>query len=78
MKNVEAEILVGIKFGRSCKFLVQIFEFFFEGEYCCLVMEYCSGGDLQKILDNKKKLTESVEFLYYYIMLFYFLLIGIN
>jgi serine/threonine protein kinase len=70
MKNLEAEISIGIKLGKCCKFLVQIFEFFFEGEYCCLVMELCSGGDLQQILDNKKKLTESVRFLLFFALFF--------
>jgi serine/threonine protein kinase len=72
MKLIEAEISVGIKLGRSCKYLVEIFEIFFEGEHCCIVMELCDGGDLQKILDNKKKLTEPVRFLLFFLYLSHF------
>jgi serine/threonine protein kinase len=54
-KAMEAEIKVGIKLGSTCKFLVQLTEFFMEDGYCCLIMEYCSCGDLEQILKKKKK-----------------------
>jgi serine/threonine protein kinase len=66
MKNIESEISIGIKLGHHCKYLVKLIEFFIEGEYCCLVMELCNGGNLQEILDSKKKLTETVKFLIFF------------
>jgi serine/threonine protein kinase len=60
VKSVEAEIQVGIKLSPLCQFLVQISEFFIEGECCCLVMEFCSRGDLQKIFDSKNRISQNV------------------
>jgi serine/threonine protein kinase len=60
MISMEAEVQVGLKLGASCDFLVQLSEFFMEHQYCCLVMEYCAGGDLGKILKEKCQLPESV------------------
>jgi serine/threonine protein kinase len=39
-KTVEAEIQVGINLGSSCKYLVQLVDFFMEGGCCCLIMDY--------------------------------------
>jgi serine/threonine protein kinase len=59
-KAAEAEISIGIKLGQFSKYLVQLTEYFFEGEYCCLIMEFCSGGDLQKIFDKKNRIPQPV------------------
>jgi serine/threonine protein kinase len=59
-KSMEAEIQVGIKLGPLCHFLVQLNEFFMEDQCCCLVMEFCSGGDLQKIFNSKNRIPQNV------------------
>jgi serine/threonine protein kinase len=68
-KAIETKFSIWIKLGQCCKFLVQIFEIFFEKKCCCLVMEFCDIGNLQRTLNNKKKLTKSVRFIYFFICL---------
>jgi serine/threonine protein kinase len=71
---MNSELDVSIKLGISNKFLVQTTGFFIENDYCCLIMEYCSHGDLQKIFDKKGQFLESVSnFNYYYYNIYYFL-----
>jgi serine/threonine protein kinase len=43
-----------------------------ERGYCCLVMEYCSGGDLEKILEKGKTIEQSVFFYLIIIVIFLF------
>jgi serine/threonine protein kinase len=76
-KKIKAEIETGMKLGSTCKFLVELVEFFIEKEYYYLVMEYCSKGDLEKIFKKKKHFSQSVLlfiFTYYicFFLLFYF------
>jgi serine/threonine protein kinase len=59
-KVMEAEIQVGIKLGSLSKFLVQLTEFFIEEDYCCLIMEFCTGGDLEKIFNEKNRIPQQV------------------
>jgi serine/threonine protein kinase len=63
-KVMEAEIQVGIKLGSLSKFLVQLTEFFIEEEYCCLIMEFCTGGDLEKFFEEKNRIPQPVSFFY--------------
>jgi serine/threonine protein kinase len=73
-KNLQAEIEIGIKFGYGCRFLVSVLEFFMEDEYCCLVMEFCSGGDLERIFNEKRYLPEKVLIFYsFHIFIFLYL-----
>jgi serine/threonine protein kinase len=65
MKAVEAELQVGIKLGSVSKFLIQLTEFFFENGCCCLIMEYCSCGDLEKMLKEKTRIPQKVSDNYY-------------
>jgi serine/threonine protein kinase len=37
-----------------------VIEFFIEDEYYCLVMEFCSGGDLEKILEKNNCISQPV------------------
>jgi serine/threonine protein kinase len=46
------------------KYLVQLTEFFIEEEYCCLLMEFCTGGDLEKIFNEKNGIPQPVFFLF--------------
>jgi serine/threonine protein kinase len=62
IKIMETETRIGIKLGGMSEFLVELTEFFTEGSYCYLVMEFCSGGDLQKIFNKKKHLPQKVFF----------------
>jgi serine/threonine protein kinase len=73
-KAMNSELDVGIELGISNEFLVQTTEFFMKNNYYCLIMEYCSHGDLQKIFDEKGQLPQSVSiFNYYYFNINYFL-----
>jgi serine/threonine protein kinase len=66
-KSMEAEIEVGIKLGSLSIYLVQLTEFFIEDDYCCLIMEFCNGGDLQKIFNKENRICQPVfnnSFLY--------------
>jgi serine/threonine protein kinase len=71
-KSMDAEFNVGVKLGALNKYLVQITSLFIEGGYCCLIMEFCSGGDFQKILQKKNRIPESVLFLFIYFIYFIF------
>jgi serine/threonine protein kinase len=64
-KESEAEIKVGISLGSSCKYLVQLVDFFMEGGCCCLIMEHCSGGNLEKVLEEGKRIEQPVFFFCY-------------
>jgi serine/threonine protein kinase len=46
--------------SKKCKFLLSYKEVFEEGDYFFIVMEYCSGGDLQNKLDSGQKFTKNV------------------
>jgi serine/threonine protein kinase len=59
-KAIEAEIKVKINLGSSCKYLVQLVDFFMEEGCYCLIMEYCS--DLKKELEEKKRINQPVFF----------------
>jgi serine/threonine protein kinase len=61
-KAIEAEIQVGMNLGLNCKYLVHLVDFFAEKGCCCLIMEYCSGGDLEKVLEEKKRIEQQVFF----------------
>jgi serine/threonine protein kinase len=61
---MEAEILVGIKLGSLSKYLVHLTEFFIEEDYCCLIMEFCTGGDLEKIFNEKNRIPQPVFFFF--------------
>jgi serine/threonine protein kinase len=64
-KAIRAELEVGMKLGSLSKFLVQLTEFFIENSCCCLIMEYCNNGDLEKILREKKRIPQKVRNNYY-------------
>jgi serine/threonine protein kinase len=70
MKAAEAEINIGKKLGSECEYLVHMIDFWIENECYFLVMELCSGGDLQKILDQKKHLPKEVILFFFFILLF--------
>jgi serine/threonine protein kinase len=68
LKVIEAEIQIGI----GCEFLVQLIEFFMEGEHCCVVMEFCSGGDLKKILEkNNSGISQQVCLFFVFFDIFF-------
>jgi serine/threonine protein kinase len=55
-----AHIKSGIMLSSVCRYLIQIYEFFVDGEYFYLIMDFCKNGDLQHILNEKKKFGENV------------------
>jgi serine/threonine protein kinase len=59
-KSLQRDLSVGTTIGRNSPFLMKYIETFEEGRYFCIVMEYCAGGDLQKILNKGTIFTESV------------------
>jgi serine/threonine protein kinase len=55
-KSLDAELRAAILLGGKSRFLVPIVEYFVENGCCFLIMEYCSGGDLQKnFMKNKEQ-----------------------
>jgi serine/threonine protein kinase len=61
-REIAAEISIGLILGQECSFLVRYFEMFYYESFCCLVMEYCELGDLQKELDSGKQYEEPVSY----------------
>jgi NIMA (never in mitosis gene a)-related kinase len=59
-KEIAAEINIGMILKQQCPFLVRYLEMFYYGNFCCIIMEYCELGDLQKELDSGKKYEELV------------------
>jgi hypothetical protein len=53
---------VGMTVGQDCPFLVEYLEMFYYKYFCCLIIEYCELGDLQKELDLGKYFEEMVLF----------------
>jgi serine/threonine protein kinase len=77
-RSLDAELRAGIPLGGKSRSLVPIVEYFVEDGCCFLIMEYCSGGDLQKIfMENKKngvKMSRSVciaLFIFFFIKKFF-------
>jgi serine/threonine protein kinase len=60
MKYVRSELAVGLDLSQKSENLIKLYDHFFENDYCYFVMEYCEGGDLQKIFNLKKGLPEEV------------------
>jgi serine/threonine protein kinase len=71
-KEIAAEINVGLILGQECLFLVQYLEVFYYENFCCLVMEHCELGDLQKELDSGKQYEEPVYFSFFFFNFFFF------
>jgi serine/threonine protein kinase len=57
---IEKEMKVGLTVAKESKFLISYSEIFEWGDYFCIKMEYCNGGDLQSVLDEGKIFTEEV------------------
>jgi serine/threonine protein kinase len=68
----EAQISIEMTIGQNCPFLVQYLETFYHKNFCCLVMEYCELGDLQKELDSGKQYEEFVIYLLFDIYMYFF------
>jgi serine/threonine protein kinase len=64
MKMIEREFTTGHSLSALTPFLVKLSEFHIDEKYCYLVMEFCSGGDLQKIFNEKNKLPKNVYYIY--------------
>lgn len=58
LKSMEGELIIGMKFGSSCVFLVNYEQVTVLGEECYVVMEYCSGGDLRQLIDTRVQKKE--------------------
>jgi hypothetical protein len=59
-KEITSEINIGLILGQECPFLVRYLEMFYYENLCCLIIEYCELGDLQKELDSGKQYQELV------------------
>jgi serine/threonine-protein kinase len=57
-KRLQNELTVGVQF--ESPHLVRLLSYHLETTYCYLIMEFCSGGDLEKVLNEKKKLPKDV------------------
>jgi NIMA (never in mitosis gene a)-related kinase len=58
--KLEASILSQIK----STYVVKFFDSFEENNNLNIVMEYCEGGDLEKIISNKKKFPLEEDFIW--------------
>jgi serine/threonine protein kinase len=65
LEAVKTAIQIWMKLGSLCKFLVHLYKFFVEDDYCCVIMEFCSGGDLEKIFNEKNRIPQPVSFFYF-------------
>jgi serine/threonine protein kinase len=74
-KEIAAEINIGMTLWQDCPFLVRYLETFYHKNFCCLIMEYCELGDLQKELDSRKQYEELVFYFHLLLFLFFFFLI---
>jgi serine/threonine protein kinase len=48
IKTMKSELQIGKDLGSQCEYLVKTESFFIEKGSCFLIMEYCSGGDLEE------------------------------
>jgi serine/threonine protein kinase len=64
-RDAATEINIGMTVGRECVFLVRYYEMFYHKNFCCLIIEYCELGDLQKELDSNKQYEEMVYAFYF-------------
>jgi hypothetical protein len=71
-KEIAAEISIGLTLGQECPFLVRYLEMFYYENFCCLIIEYCELGDLQRELDSGKQYEEPVCYLVYLIFILFF------
>jgi serine/threonine protein kinase len=60
VNSVQQEFIFGQKLGSQSPFLLKMIKSIIDGSYCFLIMEYCSGGDLESIIKSKRKLPPSV------------------
>jgi serine/threonine protein kinase len=54
-KILNSELSVGAELARHNSFLLPIVEYFVENSSYFLIMEYCTNGDLKKLLDKNKE-----------------------
>jgi hypothetical protein len=73
-KDIASEINIGLTLGQECPFLVGYLEMFYHENFCCLIIEYCGLGVLQKELDTQKKYEEMVFYLLFPCFIFVFVL----
>jgi serine/threonine protein kinase len=63
---MEREMKVGLIISKESSHLVSHSEVFEWGDYFCIRMEYCCGGDLQDQFDKERIFTEEVYYLILY------------
>jgi serine/threonine protein kinase len=67
LKSLQRDLSVGTTIGRKRSFFMKYSETFEEGGYFCIVMEYCSGGDLQSLLNKGYKFTKKVRLFFFFL-----------
>jgi serine/threonine protein kinase len=60
LQSYKRDLTVGLTIEKGNSFLIRYIEGFEEGEYYCIIMEYCSEGDLEELLKKKIKFSEKV------------------
>jgi serine/threonine protein kinase len=70
LKSLQRDLSVGTIVAQKSTFLMKYIETFEDSGYFCIVMEYCSEGDLQLLLDKKYEFTQKV---FFYFFFFYFI-----
>jgi serine/threonine protein kinase len=74
IKTMHSEFQIGIDLGSQCEYLVKAVSFFKEKESCFLIMEYCSGGNLEEQFIKQSKIPKSVYLIYYFYLFKIFIL----
>jgi serine/threonine protein kinase len=60
LKLIRCDMAINNTVNKNNPYLMQYVEVFEERGYYCIVMEYCSRGSLQSVLDNGKIFNEEV------------------
>jgi serine/threonine protein kinase len=60
MKELNSEFHVGMTLCGENEFMIHYKEILEHENFKVIIMEFCSGGDLQKQLDSGKLFTEEV------------------
>jgi serine/threonine protein kinase len=57
LKALHSKLRITMVLAKKIPFLLKVVEYFIDGGYCFLVMEYCSGGNLNKVLEQNRQLN---------------------
>jgi serine/threonine protein kinase len=62
--SLSSDIQIGMEVAKACPYLAKYYNIFEEGDFQIIVMDYFENGDLETYINNVKKLTEDVLFIF--------------